>query len=175
MIEIITNPELRTEALQIATPLMAKYEKNKKSIRRGKGHYLAKLAEMASARRLGWKHIDTFHADTEAILVNGQNRKVEIKVKDRNVPPQGHYNATVACYNTKQACDYYMFCSTLRDEVVYILTIIPKDVFLANATLRREGELDPDGPPGQNWKFRADCYNMPYNHVLMNQIGKTPI
>lgn len=173
MIEIATTPELREWAAQMAKPLADRYRGNSTSIRKGQGIYYAKLGELAVAERLGWRHIDTFHADTEAILVNGENRKVEIKVKERNVMPMAHYNATVACYNTKQACDYYLFCSTVRDETVYIVGIIAKADFLKNATLRRKGELDPDGPPGQNWRFRADCYNMPYSQ--MRRVGKSPL
>jgi len=154
---------------------MQKYKNNPKSIKQGKGHYFAKVAEIAVAEDLGWKHIDTFHADTEATLANGEGRKIELKVKERGVPAEGGYNASVASANTKQACDYYIFCSMMTDEKVEVISIIPKKDFLDNATFRKNGELDPDGPRGKNWRFRADCYNMPYNHPLMRQIGKTPL
>lgn len=173
MLEIKTTEEQREAAMILAEPMMKQYRGNAKSIRRGKGIYIAKLGEMIVSETLGFKYIDTYNADTEALLVNGENRKVEVKVKERTVPPRGSYNASVACYNTKQACDYYLFCSTLRDEFVYILGIIPKEEFLQKAIFGKEGELDPDGPPGQNWRFKADCYNMQYK--LMRQIGKTPL
>lgn len=173
MIEIKVTDEIRKRAKEIAEPLMKQYANNPNSIRKGKGHYFAKIGELAIAEKFGWKHIDTFHADTEAILTNGEGRKVEIKVKERNVPPRGHYNATVANANTKQACDYYLFASTISDEVVYVLGIMPKKEFLEKAVFRKKGELDPDGPRGQNWRFKADCYNMPYNE--MRQIGKMPL
>jgi hypothetical protein len=175
MIRIPVTPELRAKAMEIAKPLMEQYKNNPKSIRKGEGIYYAKIAELAVSEKFGWKHIDTFHADTEAVLVNNQKRKIEIKAKERTVPPMGNYNATVAAANTKQACDYYLFCSTVRDEEVYVVSIIPKKDFLKNATFRKKSELDPDGPRGQNWKFRADCYNMPYNHEAMHQVGNLPL
>jgi hypothetical protein len=173
MIEIKVTPELREKAKKLAEPLMKQYANNSKSIRKGQGHYFAKIAELAVAEKMGWKHIDTFHADTEATLENGEGRKIELKVKERTVPPRGNYNATVAAANTKQVCDYYLFCSTIKDDVVYVVSIIPKKEFMDRATFRKKGELDPDGPRGQNWKFRADCYNMPYED--MRQVGKTPL
>jgi hypothetical protein len=175
MITIQTTKEQRERAKKLAEPLMKQYENNPKSIKKGAGHYAAKVAEIAVAEKLGWKHIDTFHADTLAILANGEGRKVELKIKERNVPARGSYNATVAEANTKQACDYYMFCSMTSDEEVEVLTIIPKQEFLEKATHRKKGELDPDGPKGQNWRFRANCYNMPYNHEAMRPVGKEPM
>lgn len=155
--------------------MIEQYKNNPKSIKKGEGHYAAKLAEIAVAEHFGWKHIDTVHADTLAMLANGEGRKIELKVKERTVCCRGSYNATVAEANTKQACHYYLFCSMPDEETVEVVSIIPKQEFLEKAVHRKKGELDPDGPRGQNWKFRANCYNMPYNHPSMRQIGKTPL
>lgn len=170
-----TTENQRAKALELATPLMKRYANNEDSIKRGKGHYIGKLAELVAVERLnrfGLKHINTYDADTEAILVSG-NSKIEIKTKDRTVPPRGYYNASVAAANTKQVCDLYLFCSSLNDEIIYIIGIISKAEFFEKSVFYKEGDLDPDGPKGMNWKFRADCYNLKYN--LMSQIGKTPL
>lgn len=163
---------MRERARKLAEPLMKRYKNNPDSIRKGEGILTAKIAELAVSEKMGWKYIDTIHADTEVTLENGEGRKIELKVKERTVPPQGTYNGTVAAANIKQACDYYGFCS-YDGEIVTLIGIMSKEEFLKKATFRNKGELDPDGPKGKNWKFRANCYNMPYN--LMRQIGKMPL
>lgn len=171
MLEIKTTKEQRDAAMKLAAPLIKQYANNKNSIRKGQGHYIGKLAELVVVDTLKLRHIDTYNADTEAILLNGANLKIEVKAKERNVPPRGFYNSTVACYNTKQVCDYYLFCSSLRDEIIYIIGIMQKDEFLKKAIFYKKGDLDPDRPSGTNWVFKADCYNMQYK--LMRRVGKT--
>lgn len=166
---------MKAWAAEAARPMTERYRNNPASIRRGRGFYIAKLVERAVCQHFGWRYIDTIHADCSVMLENLVNRKIEVKVKERTVEPLGHYNASVAAANTTQDCHYYLFCSTVRDDEIYIVGIIPKGDFMAGATFRREGELDPDGPAGQNWKFRADCYNMRYDHEAMKPVGRLPL
>lgn len=173
MISVKTTEEQRLWAKKIAEPLIKKYNNRFNSIRKGQGHYIAKLAERVVCEKLKFKHIDTVDSDTEVQLQNGQGRKIEVKVVERNCAVRSYFNAHVAAYNTKQKCDYYLFCSTEKDKVIHICTIMPKELFLQIAHFAKKGEKDgPFGLQNSNG-FPCDCYNLPYNHPLMKNIGKT--
>lgn len=161
MIEIAVSDEIRALARSMAKPHEKQYASNKDSIRSGAGHYYAKIGEILVAKQFGWQHADNYNTD----CITPDGRKVEVKVKQRNVKPRGNYLASVAAANTRQRCDDYLFCSTIKDHTCYIIGIIPKVEFLVRATFRKEGEYDPDSPPGQDWYFKADCYNLPYDQL----------
>jgi hypothetical protein len=168
MISIVVPERIRQHAREIAEPLEKLYATNACSIKSGAGHYYAKIGELLLCERYHWKHVDTYDYDCLAIDDDGTERRIEVKVKNRNHPPRGNYLATVAAANTAQKCTHYLFCSTIRDEMLYIVGILPKVDFLWSAALYRKGDPDPDSPPGQNWMFKADCFNLPYE--CLNQI-----
>lgn len=173
MIHLIVTDRIRQTARRLAEPLADRYARNSDSIRSGDGHYYGKIGELCTAEHLGWKFSNTYDNDLEAVLESGQTAKVEVKVKQRSVRPKLHYIASVAAANTRQDCDFYLFCSTIGDREVFIVGYLNKADFLRYATFRRQGEPDDEGPPGAGWKFRADCYNIPY--AALRQMGEVPL
>ena len=105
---------------------------------------------------------DTYDYD----VTYGDGTKVDVKTKERTVPPRENYNCTVADFNTKQKCDEYAFVSVLNDHsTAWYLGKISKKDFYKEAKFYKEGELDPDSPPNAGFYFRADCYNIPISKL----------
>ena len=166
MLEIVVCDEVRNLAKELSSEVQKNYSNNKDSIRKGLGHYYAKIGELVVCNQYGWNHANTFDYDIEA-----GNNKIEVKVKERSVKPRPNFLATVAAANTRQKCTHYLFCSTIKDKVCYIIGAITKEDFLKKATFRKLGEIDHDSPSNQVWTFKADCYNLPYSELLT--IGET--
>ena len=134
------------------------------SIRKGKGAIVAYLGEAVAAKFLLGKIEDTYDYD----VVYGDGIKVDVKTKERTVPPMPNYNCTVADFNTKQECDEYAFVSVLNDHsAAWYLGKISKEDFYRAAKFYKEGELDPDSPPNRDFFFKADCYNIPISKLYL--------
>jgi len=125
------------------------------SIRGGKGAVVAYIGEAVVERVLSGKIEDTHDYD----VVYKNNVKVEVKTKERTVPPEGYHNCTVAGFNTRQDCDEYAFVSVLNDHsAAWYLGKISKEKFYKKATFYEKGELEPGSNPP--YKFKASCYNV---------------
>lgn len=92
--------------------------------------------------------------------------KVEIKAKRRSCPARDYFNGTVSAHFTRQLCDYYVFGSVLYDlslaEVCGIMR--PKD-FYARATKAYKGDIDPESPWWDPWRWKGDCFNLHYDQM----------
>jgi len=132
------------------------------SIRGGEGTVVAYIGEEVVKRVLHGKIEDTYDYD----VTYGDGTKVDVKTKERTVPPRENYNCTVADFNTKQECDEYAFVSVLNDHsTAWYLGKISKKDFYKEAKFYKEGDLDPDSPPNAGFYFRADCYNIPISKL----------
>ncbi len=132
------------------------------SIRKGKGAIVAYIGEAVVKKVLDGKVEDTYDYD----IIYGDNIRVDVKTKERTVPPKDHYNCTVADFNTKQECNEYAFVSVLNDHsTAWYLGKISKENFYKEANFYKEGELDPDSPPSTDFYFKADCYNIPISKL----------
>jgi hypothetical protein len=168
MLRVTITAAIRDQAKRLAEPLMRLYRNNDDSIRRGEGIYYAKIGELIVADLFGWDHVDTVDTDLEKVLISGKKRRVEVKVKDRGVPPRGWFNGTVAAANIEQDCDDYLFCSSVHDSVLYIVGVVPKSVFFKHAIFYKKDDPDPERT---DWPFKADSYNMHYNSDYMLEVG----
>lgn len=127
------------------------------SIREGRGNFIGFLGEELVKSTLNIQDNNSYDFD---LIYN--NLKLEIKTKERTVIPRPFYNATVAAYNTRQECDYYVFVSILNNlEYGWICGYLPKKEFYNKATFNRKGE--PETP---YFNFKADCYNVKYSDLL---------
>ena len=85
----------------------------------------------------------------------------DIKTKHTTTHPRGHYNCSVAAFNTKQKCDYYVFCRVTKDlKIGYILGYKKKGEFFETAIFKKKGEIDING-----WAFKGDCYNLTIDEI----------
>jgi hypothetical protein len=142
----------------IAKAKAKKLGKLKDSILEGKGNEAGILGEIAVASLPQFSRVNTY--DYDVVGVDG--RKWDVKTKQRNVPIQPHYHGTVADFNTKQKCNGYIFVSVYGDTAQIVGWIL-RGAFYKKAKFYKEGELDPSSDLG--WKFRADCYNLPYKEL----------
>ena len=150
--EALKKAKARAEAL----PLL------NNSIRKGRGAVVAYIGEAVVKRVLNGEIEDTYDYD----VMYGDGIKVDVKTKERTVPPRENYNCTVADFNTKQKCDEYAFVSVLNDHsAAWYLGKITKKDFYEEAKFYKEGELDPDSPPSTDFYFKADCYNIPISKL----------
>ena len=132
------------------------------SIRKGKGAVVAYIGKEVVKKVLEGEIKETYDYD----VVYGDNVKVDVKTKERTVPPREHYNCPVADFNTKQECDEYAFVSVLNDHsTAWYLGKISKKDFYKEANFYKKGELDPDSPPSKDFFFKADCYNIPISKL----------
>jgi len=131
------------------------------SIRAGQGNIAGCLGEIVCAEKLGWDLKNTYDYD----CIAKKQFKIDIKTKERKVPPRGNYYASVADYNTKQKCDFYVFCSTVGLSSVYIIGIIKKEEFYDKATFFKQGDFDPSSSELFPFYFTADCYNLEYSEL----------
>ena len=127
------------------------------SIRKGEGKMVAYIGEEVAKHVLGGEIEDTYDYD----IVYGET-KVDVKTKERTVPPRNYYECSVADFNTRQDCDEYAFVSVLDDlKEAWYLGKIGKKEFYETATFHKKGEVDPDN----NFTFKADCYNIPIHKL----------
>lgn len=137
------------------------------SITSGDGNLAGFLGEEIVANFLGAKRANTYDYD----LIH-ENIKIDVKTKRTNVAPQPHYECTVADFNTKQGCDWYVFARVANDlSRGWILGYMLKDEFYANASFHKKGDIDPSN----NFTFTADCYNMPISQLKPVIRVETPI
>jgi hypothetical protein len=128
----------------------------KGSVRGGGGNMIGFLGEELVKSYFNIGDSNTYQWDLKY-----NDNKLEVKTKERNVLPKPFYNATIFNWNTKQKCDYYVFCSVFKDfSKGYICGIIKPQNFYNKASFARKG--DPDG---NYFKFFSDCYNLPYSEL----------
>ena len=104
------------------------------SIRKGEGVVVAYIGEEVVKRVLNGKIEDTYNYD----VVYGENIKVDVKTKERTVPPKEHYNCTVADFNTRQECDEYAFVSVLNDHSAAWITSSVRSLHEGNYNIYSE-------------------------------------
>jgi hypothetical protein len=126
----------------------------KNSITRGEANLEGFLGEILVAKHIKAQVKNTYNYD---LIKDG--RKIDVKTKRCTSEPRADYECSIAAYNTKQKCDYYIFVRILEDHSRgWILGMIKKDEYFKRARFCKEGETDPKSHLG--WKFKADCYNL---------------
>lgn len=149
MIEIKLTLEDFRKAKQLATEMGAL----RKSITKGSGNMAGFLGEIAACRVYGATINNTY--DFDLLLSDG--RKADVKTKRTTVAPRPDYDCSVAQYNTRQACDIYIFTRLLIEtETVYVLGHYDKLKYFEDARFWLKGELDPRN----NYTVKASCFNM---------------
>ena len=144
-------------ALERIKARAAKLPLLKNSIRKGEGSLVAYIGEEVVKNVLKGEIKDTYDYD-----IVYKNTKVDVKTKERTVPPRPYYECSVADFNTEQDCDEYAFVSVLSTmKAAWYLGKISKVDFYKTATFHEKGEIDLDN----NFTFKADCYNIPISEL----------
>lgn len=130
------------------------------SITHGEGNAYGFLGEKMAASYFGAAINHSYDWD-----LTFQNLTIDVKTKHCTSEPQPDYFCSVAAFNTRQKCDYYVFVRVLKDfSAGWILGGISKKDFFEQATFFKSGDLDPSSNLG--WKFKADCYNLRINQLV---------
>jgi len=132
------------------------------SVTKGKGQIYGAMGEIIVNDYYGSDRVvfeSTYDYD---MLIDGY--KVDVKTKHANFTPQPSWVCSLPSYNTKQKCDYYIFCTVKKSmDKAWILGAISKQSFFERSEFAKRGTPDKDG-----FKFRCDCYNLEVNQL--NQI-----
>jgi hypothetical protein len=135
----------------------------KDSIRNGKGNLIGFIGEYCVQSILK----DSIISNTYDYDLICNDKKYDIKSKQTSVVPSMDYECSVADYNTRQKCDYYVFTRVLwkkesiRPESVYIMGYYEKEKYFKDARFLKKGDID-----GSNgFVVRADCWNMKYSEL----------
>lgn len=156
MIEVDITPEIS----RIAETKAAEMGSLKNSITDGEGNYAGFLAEEAVKSYLGLPlgtRENTFDYD---FIYCGL--KMEVKCKRTTVVPKPDYEASVAAYNTRQKCDYYVLTRAFLPHKIFIMGYLTKEEYYKKARFLKEGTRD-----GNNgFIVKKDCYNIFYQDTL---------
>jgi hypothetical protein len=152
MIEVSITDEMIDTANKLAEELGILHH----SIRKGSGNLAGFLGEECVLSHFKEAVRDnTYQHD---ILL--RNEYIEVKTKDRTVPPKPEYECTIPNANTRQAVTYYFFVSLLREGTKYtkgyLLGYMNKKDFFERACFLKKGDIDPSN----NFVVKADCWNL---------------
>ena len=108
------------------------------SIRKGSGNWIGCLGEIVVSDRIKGEIVGTYNHD---ILKN--NKKIEVKSKERSVPLKPHYEVSIAVPSKHQRPDYYVFVSIQTNngkaKKVEIAGWMERDVFQKSQVLKEGG------------------------------------
>ena len=136
------------------------------SIRKGKGNIVGYLGEEIVAH---YMKADIISNDEGTEKYNydlvKDGKKIEVKSKERTVPPKGYYDASVAETSRHQKTDIYVFTSIQCNggEPVRAWICGQKDAkeYFEQARFYAKGDIDPSN----NFEVLTDMHNMPYKDL----------
>ncbi len=129
------------------------------SIEKGQGNHRGFLGELAVNSLLGGEMNNTYNFD---LVLGGV--KLEVKSKGCKSIPYPVYEASLANYNTRQECDWYLFTRVLYDNsMVYFCGMCRKSEYMANSRFMKEGDIDPSN----GYRVKADCWNIAYHDLAI--------
>ena len=155
------------EAAEARAELLGKLDN---SIREGEGNLVGYIGEFVAncfiQGTLTTEEPEVYQYDIYK-TVNENLVTFDVKTKERTVSPKHDYDCSVANFNTRQNCDYYVFVSVLNKAVdhkndppiytnAWILGTMSKNDYYRKARYLTKGMIDPSN----NYEVKADCYNM---------------
>jgi hypothetical protein len=150
--------EITPAMLEHAKKKASEMGKLKNSITSGTGNLAGFLGEEIVKEYL---HIPTDDNTYQYDIVHNGLR-LEVKTKQTTVEPKAYYDCSIAAFNTKQDCDYYIFTRILNDySKGWILGCSLKSQYLLNSRFLKKGEKDGNN----NFEVKADCYNLPISQL----------
>jgi hypothetical protein len=128
------------------------------SFMKGDGNLIGFLGELMVADKLKAQVENTYDYD----LVK-RGKTIDVKSKRCTSQPKSHYECSVAAYNTKQKCDFYVFTRILDTlDIGWICGIIKKEEFFKGAKLYKKGERDSRN----GLVFKEDTYNLEIGNLI---------
>lgn len=153
MIEIDITTKMKRRAWDRAR----KMGELKNSITYGAGNIAGFLGEELANSFIKGKIENTYDYD-----IKWKNIKFEVKTKRCKSKPKPDYDCSVAAYNARQKCDYYVFVRLEYNKVSnrwgkgWLLGFYPKDDYVNDSKYLIKGQIDPSN----GFSVLANCYNM---------------
>lgn len=129
------------------------------SIRSGDGNLVGFLGEQIVCDYLGVQSQNTYDYD---LVFKGV--RIDVKTKECTSPPKPFYECSVAAFNTRQACDVYVFVR-ICGNTGWILGWRGKEEYFQMAKFLQKGQIDPSN----NFRVKADCYNLKISELRQIQ------
>jgi len=130
------------------------------SITKGDGNIAGFLGEEIANEIIKGNINNTYDYD---IIKNGVT--YDVKTKRCTSKPKPYYECSVAAFNTKQKCDYYVFVriENLNNKWTraWVLGLYSKEEYFKRARFLKKGQTDGDN----YFKVKADCYNMEISNL----------
>jgi len=153
----VVEVNINTSQLELAKNKAKDLGILKHSFTNGEGNVVGFLGEILVADYLKAEIENTYDYDLIKCGV-----KLDVKSKRCTSIPRPHYECSVAAYNTRQKCDFYVFVRVLNDyKKAWILGIINKESFFKKSILRKKGFTDISN----NMTFKEDTYNLPIKNL----------
>lgn len=163
MIEVEITEEMKRRAWRKAREM----GKLNNSITKGDGNIAGFLGEEVANQIICGQITNTYDYD----IVDDEELRYDVKTKRCTSPPKDFYECSVAEFNTKQNCDYYVFVrieyKNKRWGRAWFLGAYHKDSYFVDAQYLKKGQIDPSN----GWKVKANCYNMKIKDL--EQLWKT--
>ena len=151
MIEIEITQEMKKRAWRKAREM----GEINNSITKGDGNIAGFLGEEVANNVIKGNINNTYNYD----IVKG-SVTYDVKTKRCTSEPKPYYECSVAAYNTKQKCDYYVFVRLEningRWTRACLLGYCGKEDYFKNARFLQKGKRDGNN----NFQVKSDCYNM---------------
>ena len=151
MIEIEITQKMKERAWRKAREM----GKINNSITKGDGNIAGFLGEEIANELIKGDINNTYDYD---IIKDGIT--YDVKTKRCTSKPKPYYECSVAAFNTKQKCDYYVF---VRIENIkgkwnraWVLGMFDKEQYFQKARFLKKGQTDGDN----YFRVKANCYNM---------------
>ena len=140
--------------------------KLRRSIRGGKGNTIGYLGEEIVAH---YMKADIISNDEGTEKYNydlvKDGKKIEVKSKERTVPPKGFFDASVAETSRHQKTDIYVFtsiqCNGGKPVRAWICGQKDAKEYFEQARFYAKGDIDPSN----NFEVLTDMHNMPYKDL----------
>jgi hypothetical protein len=130
----------------------------KNSITKGEGNGSGFLGEEMLKKYYAISSKNTFDYD-----MMFKDKKLEVKTKRTSVPPEPHYECSVAAYNTRQKCDFYVFARVSYDLTQgWIIGYLSKKEFYEIARYSEEGTYEEEN----DYVEQATCYKVQAKQTL---------
>ena len=160
----IIEVEITSDILETARRKANKLGALRNSITEGDGNLAGFIGEAIANSVINGELANTYDYD----ILGTDGVKYDVKTKRCTSAPKPHYECSVAAFNTKQACDVYVFTRVWFDisrrprwRGGYILGYMEKQEFYRRARKLNRGDIDPSN----NFVVKADCYNIKISDI----------
>lgn len=149
----MTKVNIKPEWVEEAQVKAKKLGVLKHSFTAGTRNVIGYLGEIVVRESIAAEEADTYDFD---LIKNGF--KIDVKSKMCSTEPQQNFECSIAAYNTKQECDYYIFVRVLKDlSSAWICGTIKKQDYFDTAKFYKAGYTDESN----GMTFKVDTYNLP--------------